>query len=401
MAEKFFNLETFLRAYMDLAKDPGWKGAFTSEKRLFWERAMDVYLFGNQNDMTEEYFLMKYKNIMPKSSWEIIEMMKAARNNPDAQQDIKNTVRFVTEQVFNPVNNNQQYDNLVYLQMFLNRLKKMQDQDLVYEAVSLLRICFNDYKRPCAYKYSNTNLDYKPLFHDIVIMLASNPNAKLEDLSELIYWVENPEQAEKVINDIFAKTDEMLNKEMSKDIPDSNSVKNSVCVPGNVIDVMRRGETTNPDYNNSLVSLPDKERDVFYAKIQRWAELAKDKYNFDKVIGSGDQEYVTTYGDTLEKKNIDLSKQNAEVMDENTKLKAANRRINDSINEKNEEIDRLKNEIARLYQDLQNERSAKTKAQERIRRFSEAATAVEQAGMLKRSEALKKLQAVNNDANSI
>ena len=45
-----------------------------------------------------------------------------------------------------------------------------------------------------------------------------------------------------------------------------------------------------------------------------------DKYDFDKIMGSGDQAYVTTYGDTLEKHNIELENENTKIKDENRRV---------------------------------------------------------------------------------
>ena len=397
MAENFFNLETFLRAYMDLVKNNNWSNVYPSGFRRFWESAVNVFLYGDQ--AKKEDFAKRYpEDQLPESVLEILKMMEAARDRSSAQQDVVNTVKFVAEQVFDPKTSGSSsyYDNVTYLQMFLNRVKKMQDQDLVYNAITFLKSNLR-YMRPSAYRYETDGRKYIPLFKDMVFMLANNPNATLTDLSELIYWVETPEEAEKIVNDVIAKTDEMLDKEMSRDIPDASSVKNLTWYPSEVINVARGSESSNPVYAKELQYLANKDRkksDEFYNRLNQLAKLVMDKYNFDKIIGSGDQHYVTTYEDTLEKKNIDLVNENTKIKEENKNLSLENDGLHQRVDSDKAEIERLKNEIERLNQELSKERNAKVKAQNTVSEFTKATEKLEKAGMFERKKIIEQMSQI-------
>ena len=412
MAEKYFNLETFLRAYIDLTKNPNCKGWYMHDFRDFWNKVEQIFLWENPKEWSKEEFLSRYSENLPQSVQNIIVMVQAARGNSEAQQDISNTMKFVAEQVYNPMydssryGSSQYYDNTAYAQMFLNRLKKFQDPKLVYDAVSLLKQAVS-YKRPCAYKngHNNDDIKRKALYHDIAVMMASNEHAQLKDLTEMIYWAENAEQAEKIINDVFAKTDEMIDLEMKKDVPSSDAIKGVVWNPSDVVRIARGNNSdANPEYDVFLEGMYRKDKrasDAFYERLNQWARLAMDKYDFDKIMGSGDQAYVTTYGDTLEKRNIDLENENTKVKDENRRVVQANDALRRNADLDKAEIERLKEKIEKLQQELANEKNAKARAQDKVRKFSEAATAVEQAGAFKRGDALKVLKQVNESSNEI
>ena len=112
MAEVQINLETFLRAYMDYAKL--WPAMGENRYKDFWMETVKYYLDGKDNDDTFGLSL----DGAPKSVLDVIEEMKRARGSSRVAE-IKNTVRFVAEEVFYPVydGGSVSYDNVPQLMM--------------------------------------------------------------------------------------------------------------------------------------------------------------------------------------------------------------------------------------------------------------------------------------------
>lgn len=410
-----FNLENFLRAYVDFAEaNRGWD--FNSHRDMF-DDVIDSIMKDQYDDEKkvrdrELYFSDFLQGLFDKIYY--------AKNDHQDMSEMMNIYKFITEQVFYPYQKDDNtfsgykdkpYNNYGHLSVFMKKLKDMQDKnpDLVYRALALLKRSVN-YKRPGD---RDINAERLPLYRDIVTMMANNPNATVDDIKEMAYWVQTPEQMEKIINDVFAKVDESLVDIMSKDVPDAEKIRKQIIYPDGVILVAKAQGATkpSPEYLEWLSNMKQKDPQKYQAwqdKLNNYDKINNEKYNFDNVFNSGDQHYVSSYEDLVEKRNVDLEQQNGDLKNENVKLKEENKRLNQDNNAllQNAESDRaeiqgLKEEIEKLRQELANEKNAKTRAQDKVRRFSEAATAVEQAGAFKRGDALRALKRINDSANEI
>lgn len=374
-------LEKFLRAYIDIAKKMGVEYA-----NVFWNKAVNNFVKKTEHDFY--YDLNSYS----KSVRDVVDIIKSDKAN---KSEILDVVSFITREVYVSEN----YQRTSYLKMFLNRIKDFKDTDLVYDALVELKGMVG-YCRP----KSMTDWHIKEkqdVFENIVNMLASNPNATQHDINELIYWAKTPEQALKIINDVFAKTDDVLDAEMKKDVPNTSTVQEILWFPENVI----RVASGNAGASEELCSISKRyDRAVvedYKKSLQNFRQIANSKYDFDTVIGSGDMNYVSNYDDTVAARNVELEKSNEELSGENERLMQSN-------NSLRENADKNKSEIERLKQQLQQERDARIAtenllktAEKVIEVIKQGEKTVDKAGIFnkatKRVEVKQKIQEVEEE----
>ncbi len=405
MAEVQINLETFLRAYMDYAK--AWPGMGAKRYKDFWQETLKYYLNGKDNADTFGFSL----DGAPKSVLDVIEEMKRA-NGSSRVSEIKNTVNFVTEQVFGYVQETglQYYNNNAQLQMFLKRLSEFNDKNLVYDALKFL-------KNIVGYRRADIKwLDEKRkiVCNEIVNMIASNPNATQEDIVELIYWAKTPDEVLKVINDVFAKTDEDLDVEMKKDVPSAQTVNNIIYYPKEVVSIALGNNDASlelkeyidrfREQNIRFVKNPEdiKKFREFVAKVGAFRTVVNDKYNFDKIVGSGDRNYVSNYEETVDMQNVNLMKENRRLADENQRLTKTNSELNQHNEEKRQEhIDQK----AKWEEKFANERAARIaledllkKAEALIEAYEKGEEEIDKAGVFGKGAAKVKAKEAKEKA---
>ncbi len=344
MADFKFDLEHFVRAYLDLQKEWDYEG-----DNRFWKEAVEA---GSGKDASFQDFLQMHRKIKSKSVNDVLGVLSELRTNPNAG-DVKNTIKFVVEQVFFLRNNGNSrgYDNTPYVQMFLNRLNQFKDKDLVYEALKSLK-SISDYKRPGAEQYGlPMSKQRMSVYKDIATMLANNQNATIDDIFEMIYFADTPDAAMKIINDVFAKTDEDLDIELNKDVPGTDTVGSILNKPGFVVRTVLNRQDLNPELSKQMGAIDSAPIKEFYKQLAQWEKIATEKYDFDKVIGSGDTQYVTNYENTLEEQNIGL-------VNTNERLSADNFRLTQSRDQYRENYEHEKELRARLLKKFEDERAA-------------------------------------------
>ncbi|MBR6838553.1 MAG: hypothetical protein IKM94_03230 [Alphaproteobacteria bacterium] len=404
MAEVQINLETFLRAYMDYAKL--WPAMGENRYKDFWMETVKYYLDGKDNDVAFGLSL----DGAPKSVLDVIEEMKRARGSSRVAE-IKNTVRFVAEEVFYPVydGGSVSYDNVPQLQMFLKRLSEFNDKGLVYDALVKLKNTVG-YKRANA-SWGQLEQKRKIVCNNIVNMMASNPNATQKDIVELIYWAKTPDEVLKVINDVFAKTDDDLDKEMKKDVPNSATVNDIIYYPKQVIDIAFGGYDASPELkeyferfreqNNRVVKNPEevKKYHEFVAKLSEFRKIVGNKYNFDKIVGSGDRNYVSNYEDTMDKENIDLINRNTTLEQEKGALEKSRDQFRDNY-------DREKLLNKKMEQRYNDERAARLSVEKMLQNALKVIEAyergnqeIDKAGVFNKAAAKLKMKEEVEKAN--
>ena len=349
MAENKFNLETFLGAYIDFQKGKTYYGEVYNE---FWGYMVHFYLDNNSrmfirdgsssNYTEEEYFSRWSENKFSGSVKNVIDMIKAAKGTEYAE-DMKETILLVLRM------NSESYlknkESIPYIKMFVNRLKQLKNKDLQYKACERLRI-FTDY-------IDTFPMDIKK---DMAVMQANNPNATLFDLSLLIKFCDTADQALKVVNDVFAKADEEIDKLMRKDVPNADELEKVLAFAHNIVhDARQRSRESNE----------------FYKQCDALEVIANNKYNFDEIIGSGDSEYISTYDDGLAQQLVKAEQKQFEAEQETEGLKKENFNIKSKNQDLVNSLDARDMKIAELQKQLQGERSAKDKA-ERDRKLLQA-----------------------------
>lgn len=304
MADFKFDLENFVRAYIDLNNE---SKMYADGQRNYWGYAVQKIL--NPGGSLESFF-QEHRKFNSKSVNDVLNYLDAARGKKESV-DVANTIKFVAEQVFCPKMGaySNSYDNTSYLQMFLNRLNQFKDKDLVYDVLKLLK-AHVDYKHPSTNKYGIPISEKRLRINkDIATMLANNYNATMDDIAEMIYFAETPDAALKIINDVFAKTDEDLEAELNKDVPGTDAVSYILSKPKFVVRTVLDVRDLGPELSKQISAKDSGPIKEFYKQLAQWEKIATEKYDFDKVIGSGDTQYVTNYEDTLEEQNIRLINQ--------------------------------------------------------------------------------------------
>ncbi len=304
MADFKFDLENFVRAYIDLNNE---SKMYADGQRNYWGYAVQKIL--NPGGSLEGFF-QEYGKFNSKSVNDVLNYLDNARGKKESV-DVANTIKFVAEQVFCPKmgSYSNSYDNTSYLQMFLNRLNQFKDKDLVYDVLKLLK-AHVDYKHPSTNKYGVPIPEKRLRINkDIATMLANNYNATMDDIAEMIYFAETPDAALKIINDVFAKTDEDLEAELNKDVPGTDTVSYILSKPKFVVRTVLDVRDLSPELSKQISAKDSGPIKEFYKQLAQWEKIATEKYDFDKVIGSGDTQYVTNYEDTLEEQNIRLINQ--------------------------------------------------------------------------------------------
>ena len=207
------------------------------------------------------------------------------------------------------------------------------------------------------------------MYKDIATMLANNENATLEDIAEMIYFVETPDEALKIINDVFARTDEILDKELSKDVPGTERVRDILAQPSSVVNKVLNLNQLNPSLQK-ILNVRDGSNDEFFNQLKQWSQMANNKYDFNKVIGSGDAQYVTNYENTLEQENIDLTNQNEELKKEKGALEQSRNQFRDNF-------DREKLLNKKMEQRYNDERAARISVEKMLQKALDVIAAYE------------------------
>lgn len=395
-----FDLETFVRAYMDLKKE--WQ---TGSRACygFWDsvtRAMN----NKDSNVSVHKALGDYKDIKSGTVKNVLKYMDDVKGKPEAR-DVTNTIQFVVEQVFFPKQNGngwgsvEYYDNTTYMQMFLNRMKSFKDKQLVYDVLKDFQGFSGYYQKPADAVYNNSvkNPAKAGVYKDIATMLANNENATLYDIAEMIYFVETPDEALKIINDVFARTDEELDKELNKDVPGTDRVRNILAQPSYVVHEVLNLNQLNPSLQK-ILNVRDGSNDEFFNQLRQWSQMVNNKYDFNKVIGSGDAQYVTNYENTLEQENIDLLKENDGLKKQNSTLEKSRDQFRDNY-------DREKLLNKKMEQRYNDERAARLsvekmlqKALEVIAAYEKGEADVDKAGVFNKGAAKIKMKKQVEDA---
>lgn len=373
MAENPFNLEMFLREYFNLRESGRYYSELYNE---FWGQIIRIYLDNSSREFVrrgysselgeQEFFNHWGQDDIPESVMSVINMIKATKGKPEAK-DIKDTILFVLNIYSGNYIKNSGGNS--YYAMFINRLKRFKDQDLVYKACAKL-------------EYSLSRDDFRSLNEDvrkdIAVMKASNKNATVEDIGDLIRFCKTSDEAIKIINDVFAKTDEDIDKIMAKDVPNGDRLSSATRYPLEVIK-----NATNHEYKETVPGFRD--------DLRRFADVALDKYNVSKILGSGDAEYITVYEDTLDKKYIELQNRFTE---QNEELKVKDK----SANLQEQVIAELNAKIDALESELNKERSRRIDVENKLRqsndtvnRFEKAREKLTKAGMFERKKIIEEM----------
>ena len=395
MADFKFDLENFVRVYLDLQKEKGWDG---NVEENYWAGA--VYTILDQGRGLDE-FLQEHTKVNSQSVKDVLNFLSGVQKNQNVD-DIKNTIKFVAEQVFCPKNNGNSrgYGNTPYVQMFLNRLNQFKDKDLVYEALKSLK-SVSDYKRPGAEQYGLPMPKQRmSVYKDIATMLANNQNATIDDILEMIYFADTPDAAMKIINDVFAKTDEDLDIELNKDVPGTDTVGSILNKPRFVVRTVLDRQGLNPELSKQMGAIDSAPIKEFYKQLAQWEKIATEKYDFDKVIGSGDTQYVTNYENTLEEQNIGL-------VNTNERLSADNFRLTQSRDQYRENYEHEKELRARLLKKFEDERAAVSSLNEMLQSalaviaaYENGERDVDKAGVFNKAAAKVKMKEQVEKANA-
>lgn len=395
MADFKFDLENFVRVYLDLQKEKGWDG---NVEENYWAGAVDTIL--DQGRGLDE-FLQEHTKVNSQSVKDVLNFLSGVQKNQNVD-DIKNTIKFVAEQVFCPKNNGNSrgYGNTPYVQMFLNRLNQFKDKDLVYEALKSLK-SVSDYKRPGAEQYGlPISKQRMSVYKDIATMLANNQNATIDDILEMIYFADTPDAAMKIINDVFAKTDDDLDIELNKDVPGTDTVGSILNKPRFVIRTVLDRQDLNPELSKQMGAIDSAPIKEFYKLLAQWEKIATEKYDFDKVIGSGDTQYVTNYENTLEEQNIGL-------VNTNERLSADNFRLTQSRDQYRENYEHEKELRARLLKKFEDERAAVSSLNEMLQSalaviaaYENGERDVDKAGVFNKAAAKVKMKERVEKANA-
>lgn len=319
MAENTFNLENFVRAYLE----------FSSKE--FWNGLTNRYLDNGWQDFDETRWRV------PESVQPIVDVIKGAQNKPEANEYAK-TIRFVTA-VYSA---NSIATDESATKMLLNRIKQFQDQDLAYNALVKLK-GMSGYNHPVYAKYSNS---YHPLSKEIAKMLANNKNATADDIAELVYFCKTPQEAIQILNDVCVKVDENIETEMKRDLPDVSKIQNLVSIPKDAMrTVGSHMQMTDaaPEYIANVNSLDRQERMALNDQFMDMARLYKDKYNYNKI--AGDTEYIAKYDESVMTKNIELQETANNAVKNSERLEQVNKDRMDTIERQNREIENLKEQF--------------------------------------------------------
>ena len=133
--------------------------------------------------------------------------------------------------------------------------------------------------------------------------------------------------------------------------------------------------------------------------LNQWQGIAKEKYDFDNVVGSGDAQYVTNYENTLEQQNIDLINANEKLLSDNFKLTQSRDQYRDNYEHEKE----LRARLLRKYDD---ERAAVASINSMLQSALEVIAAYEiseqevgKAGVFKKGEVKVKMREAIENAN--
>ena len=320
MAENTFNLENFVRAYLEF------------DSKDFWNGLTNRYLDNGWQGFDET----RWK--VPESVQPIVDVIKGAQDKPEANEYAK-TIRFVTA-VYSAVSI---ATDESATKMLLNRIKQFQDQDLAYNALVKLK-GMTGYNHPVSAKYNS----YHPLSKEIAKMLANNKNATADDIAELVYFCKTPQEAIQILNDVCVKVDENIETEMKRDLPDVSKIQNLVSIPKDAMrTVGSHMQMTDaaPEYIDNVNSLDRQERMALNARFTDMAKLYKSKYNYDKIIESGDTEYIAKYDESVMTKNIELQETANNAMKNSERLEQVNKDRVETIERQGREIENLKEQF--------------------------------------------------------
>ena len=139
----------------------------------------------------------------------------------------------------------------------------------------------------------------------------------------------------------------------------------------------------------------------FTTKINQWNKIVDDKYDYEKLMESGDSEYVSRYADSVDKKNIDLSTR----FDEQNRQMAAERINNErALAEKDREINELTRRINHLENELRNQQERAVRAENdlqnsenKIQEFTRASEKLSKAGMFGRKKIIQEINKISNE----
>ncbi len=366
MAENL-NFEILLRAYLEYPKPRFWRELFTD----------------NFNSQGWDY---------PESIQTVLDVINAQKQH---NTEYARIIKFITDCYDKFIDDRRE---LSPLQMMVNRIKNLDDENLAYKALKE----FNYVRRPADQARDKTKREEIDLSRQIMTMLANNKNATIQDIYELIYFSETPEQAMQIINDVSAKADEEIQVEMKKDLPDIDSVKSIVYKPRNALLTVEPGRDsygTNPAYTANINRMNPEDRANLEKKFRELYKIFQEKYNYEKILGMGD-EYIAKYQEGMEQQNAAMASQ---IKEQNKEIEAwkktvSNRdtyikQLENSIKQLEEELEKSRNEYGERLAQVQRDLSdSKTK----VNRYKEAAAKLEKAGMFDRKKLIKEINEIEH-----
>lgn len=343
------DLETFVRADYDLRADSNYYQNVYDE---FWGMFIRYYLDAKSGLFIDTYSVSRNPQYFDEfvANWQdrpgfnresvksVIKTIENAKDKPDDARNIIEIIKFARKPFNNRAAENVGKEHSLYVLKFIDMLGKFKDQDLVYEVARELR---------GIYSYTKDVNILKALS----VMLANNKNATVEDVYEVFEMATTTTDAMVAINDVFGKTDEEITKILSKDVPDIAKLQRVVNYPKRVVGnakIAKHNKYSDvPEYGD----LP-KEVQKFYNDLYQLGKQVEDKYDINKILEIGDNNYVAKYDESLMQKVSSLEKQ-VEVSKQDVKRAQSE---NQSLAH---ELEMRDEKIAELQKKLQDERSAK------------------------------------------
>lgn len=194
----------------------------------------------------------------------------------------------------------------------------------------------------------------------ILHLIAINPAAKPIDVSgyaAIIATPENkqyyngaPEELMGLLNDQMVKTDERINKELTKDFPNIDSIKKMgggslIDIAKNILRIVefqvQRGERNIGDYD----------------EIKKIIAALVDKYDIDNILKVGRENYVQQFEDAASLKLAKMEPQYEKMERDLGVAQKSQREMRSAYDEQLRQIRELEDKIAKLESRLDTEKS--------------------------------------------
>ena len=229
--------------------------------------------------------------------------------------------------------------------LFINKVSKFADNKLVYDAISLLKDrVLSNYKW---FHKDDYGVNIRKIAQEVTKVLANNKNASLDDIYNMIYVAKTPEELGAIEKDIFGRADESLEQEMSKDVPNFDKIQNII---EKVHSATRFTESAFGGYSNASDEFKEyiashKGHGEWIYHFRGQSDVAKNKYDFDKIVGFGGAGYIEKYNESAMEKVAE----NEKLKSENQKLKEQNTQLTNVINKRDEIIEDYQAKFKKLH----------------------------------------------------